>query len=178
MFRINPHCCSLGARLVGITPAANLEAVIVASTIFAIGNRSIGNFSCRYRSCCNCWIGYVPERSPPAAPEAGKLVGITPAASFAAVTDPSAILGVVIAFELIVGFGYVPINPHLLSTWCQLVGITPAANLEAVIVASTIFALVTEASAILVVVTVPAAMVGLGYVPERSPPAAPEAGNL
>jgi hypothetical protein len=49
--------------------------------------------------------------------------------------------------------------------------------LDAVIVASTIFALVTEASAILVVVTVPAAMVGFGYVPVRSPPAAPDAGN-
>jgi hypothetical protein len=37
-------------------------------------------------------FGYVPERSPPAAPDAGKLVGITPAASFDAVTDPSASL--------------------------------------------------------------------------------------
>ena len=44
-------------------------------------------------------------RSPPAAPFGGNDVGITPAASFADVTEPSKILVVVIALVPIVGLG-------------------------------------------------------------------------
>jgi hypothetical protein len=40
-------------------------------------------------------FGYVPERSPPAAPEAGKLVGITPAANLDAVFVASTIFALV-----------------------------------------------------------------------------------
>ena len=46
-------------------------------------------------------FGYVPERSPAAAPLGGNEVGMTPAASFAAVTEPSWIFDVVTASSLI-----------------------------------------------------------------------------
>ena len=75
-------------------------------------------------------FGYVPASAPPAGPEGGSVVGITPgamslavidpsrilaeftelSASFAVVTAPFAILAVVMASVLIVGFGYVPVR--------------------------------------------------------------------
>src|SRR5205814_5914979 len=110
----------------GITPTANLEAVIVASAIFTL----------------------VTEAS----------------AIFVVLTDPAAM----------VGFGYVPArSPPAFPVGASDVGITPAANLEAVMVASTIFTLVTDASAVLNILVYPAAMVGFGYVPARSPAAFP-----
>src|SRR4030095_1459609 len=63
-------------------------------------------------------LGYEPDRSPPAVPLGGNEVGITPAASFADVTDASTIFAVVtelsasfnvvIAPAVTAGFGYVP----------------------------------------------------------------------
>src|SRR5207237_5870017 len=53
------------------------------------------------------------------------------------------------------------------------VGIKPAASFAEVTEASIIFEVVTELSANLFVVTAAMAMVGSGYVPERSPPAGP-----
>ena len=50
-------------------------------------------------------LGYVPVKSPPAVPFGGKDVGITPAASFALVTEASTIFAVVT--ELLASFAVV-----------------------------------------------------------------------
>src|SRR5678815_6092092 len=105
----------------------------------------------------------MPFRSPPAVPLGGSEVGITPAASFALVTDASIIFEVVIELSaglvvvtapvVIVGLGYKPVkSPPAVPLGGNDVGITPAAN----------FALVTEPSAILVVVITPVFIVGFG----------------
>ena len=125
----------------------------------------------------------MPIKSPPAVPFGGKEVGITPAASFALVTDASTILivvtllsaslAVVITPLLIVGLGYVPVkSPPAVPFGGKEVGITPAASFALVTEASTIFAvvtelfasfiLVTEASASFAVVTAAMLIVGLG----------------
>ena len=54
-----------------------------------------------------------------------------------------------------------------------MVGITPAASLALVTEASCILSVLTALSASFVVFTTPVFRVGLGYVPVRSPPAAP-----
>src|SRR4030095_5026563 len=117
-----------GASDVGITPAANLEAVIVASAIFTLVTEASAIFVVLTDPAAMVGLGYVPAKSPPAFPDGARVVGITPAASlaavmvastiFALVTEASAILALVTEASAIfivltdpaamVGFGYVP----------------------------------------------------------------------
>src|SRR5262249_1360031 len=119
-----------------------------------------------------------------AVPFGGSEVGITPAASFAEVTDASTIFEVVTELSAslvvltaalpIVGLGYVPErSPPALPFGGNELGINSAAIFEAVIDPSITFEVAIELSASLIVVTAALPMVGFGYVPERSPPAGP-----
>src|ERR1041384_6311492 len=84
-------------------------------------------------------------------------------ASFGLVTEASAIFAVVIARLETVGFGYVPLrSPPADPLGGNVVGITPAASFALVTEASTIFDVVTELSASFVDVIARFAIVGLG----------------
>src|SRR5688572_2580674 len=118
-------------------------------------------------------LGYVPDNSPPAVPSGGNEVGITPAASFAEVTEASIIFEVdtelSASFEVVitpvpmVGLGYVPDNsPPAVPSGGNEVGITPAASFAEVTEASIIFEVDTELSASLPLVIASFVMVGFG----------------
>ena len=136
-------------------------------------------------------LGYVPLNTPPADPLGGSvvgIVGITPGAIIALVMTP---------FE-IVGLGYVPVNappagpvgvPLSTISGASLARVIDAsATLDVVIALSAILLLITEASwifevptalfAILAFVTVLLLSAGFGYVPVKSPPAAPLGGSV
>ena len=102
-------------------------------------------------------FGYVPERSPPAVPVAPVVIVMFDAA----VSRPC-------ASTLNVGTCVAdPYVPAVTAVFASLAPVTePSAS----------FAVVTAASASLVVPTAPAPIPGLGYVPERSPPAVPVGG--
>src|SRR5215204_7708130 len=116
-----------------MTPGANLAAVMLASCIFRVEIALSAIFAVVTAPVAKAGLGYVPERSPPAVPLGGKDPGITPAANFAAVTEPSAIFAVVTALVLIVGLGYVPVkSPPANPVGVVALGINPGANLAAV----------------------------------------------
>src|SRR4030095_14153242 len=97
----SPPAFPEGASDVGITPAANLEAVIVASTIFAFVTEASAIFTLVTEASAILVVltdpaamvgfGYVPARSPPALPDGASDVGITPAANLEAVIVASTI---------------------------------------------------------------------------------------
>src|SRR5687768_12228726 len=128
-------------------------------------------------------LGYVPFNEPPAVPDGGKVLGITPGAILAAVTEASTSFGVVTelsaslgvvtelsaSFEVLIalfaidGLGYKPVrSPLAVPFGGNAVGITPGASLTAVTDPSTNFGVVTTLSLNLFVLTVASAIVGFG----------------
>src|ERR1043165_1895615 len=106
----SPPAAPFGGNDVGITPAANFAAVTEASAIFSVVTLLSASLVAVIALAATVGFGYVPDRSPPAAPSGGNEVGMTPAASLARVTEPSKILLVVIALIPMVGLGYVPLR--------------------------------------------------------------------
>ncbi len=84
----SPPAAPVGGNAAGMTPGASLGKVMepsIASAVVTAFGAMVG-------------LGYVPARLPPAAPPGGST---TPGASFACVTDASAIFGVVTAASII-----------------------------------------------------------------------------
>ena len=78
-------------------PAAIFAAVMAPSAIFPSTTAPFASFSDVTDPALIRGLGYVPMRSPPAAPLGGNDVGMTPTAILADVTEPSAIFAPVTA---------------------------------------------------------------------------------
>ncbi len=124
-----------------------------------------------------CWISS-SQITPPADPPGGSVI---PAASFAAVIEPSATLAVVMASLASL---VVPTDPSII----LLAFTEPSASFAVVTASLAILSVLTEASAGFAVATAPSAIfaevmalaptAGFGYVPVRSPLADPPGGSV